>query len=148
MSAFASLSDVVASEFAAVQKEVAGLLKGRVLIGHGLHHDLKVNRKPTKTKKTIGKEGNAVGEETNERERERAREVGEMGSRQLVSFLPSRPSSCHTPRKIFETLHDTNHFGCYPRLRVFFLNKKKTEREGERERERDRNGREERVTEA
>ena len=34
----------VGSEFVDVQKEVAGLLKGRVLVGHGLRHDLKVRR--------------------------------------------------------------------------------------------------------
>ena len=32
----------LASEFKSVQKEVSELLKGRVLIGHAIHHDLKV----------------------------------------------------------------------------------------------------------
>ena len=36
---------LVGSEFVDVQKEVAGLLKGRVLVGHGLRHDLKVSRR-------------------------------------------------------------------------------------------------------
>jgi hypothetical protein len=31
-----------AKEFWAVQKEVAELIKGRVLVGHALHNDLKV----------------------------------------------------------------------------------------------------------
>ena len=41
----------VGSEFVAVQKEVAGLLKGRVLVGHGLRHDLKVRRKAAEREK-------------------------------------------------------------------------------------------------
>jgi hypothetical protein len=32
----------VAKEFWAVQKEVAELIKGRILVGHALHNDLKV----------------------------------------------------------------------------------------------------------
>ena len=33
---------IAAKEFWAVQKEVAELIKGRILVGHALHNDLKV----------------------------------------------------------------------------------------------------------
>lgn len=34
----------LATEFGAVQKEVAGLVQGRVLVGHSLKYDLKVRK--------------------------------------------------------------------------------------------------------
>ena len=36
--------DTAAKDFSVVQKDVAELITGRVLIGHALHHDLKVIR--------------------------------------------------------------------------------------------------------
>ena len=40
--AYATVFVTAAKEFWAVQKEVAELIKGRVLVGHALHNDLKV----------------------------------------------------------------------------------------------------------
>jgi hypothetical protein len=36
--------DTAAKDFAVVQKDVSELITGRVLVGHALHHDLKVVR--------------------------------------------------------------------------------------------------------
>jgi uncharacterized membrane protein len=36
--------DTAAKDFSVVQKDVAELITGRVLVGHALHHDLKVGR--------------------------------------------------------------------------------------------------------
>ena len=46
-----------------MQKEVAALLKGRVLVGHSLHHDLKVSREGHQEKKRAKKEDNSREEE-------------------------------------------------------------------------------------
>ena len=40
--AYATVFVTAAKEFWAVQKEVTELIKGRVLVGHALHNDLKV----------------------------------------------------------------------------------------------------------
>ena len=34
--------DTTAKDFSIVQKDIAELITGRVLVGHALHHDLKV----------------------------------------------------------------------------------------------------------
>lgn len=36
------LYNTAAKDFWVVQKDVAELIKGRILVGHALHHDLKV----------------------------------------------------------------------------------------------------------
>ena len=40
-------SSLIAPEFKIVQKEVSELISGRVLIGHAVHHDLKVIKTDT-----------------------------------------------------------------------------------------------------
>ena len=81
------LKHSLAPDFKNVQKEVSQLIQGRILIGHAIHHDLKVlliNRLPACCDEWV--------------------------------LSPHRLFSCLIHGEIFEILPNLSNFGSYPRL--------------------------------